>query len=85
MSLSPRHEDAGRPIPDRPYRDSALLYAALAVVILVFSMLTGGDVARAVGVAGGFWVLATAWTWFRFHRRIAARDAAERARGDGET
>jgi hypothetical protein len=83
MSLSPRHESAGRSIPARPYRDSALLYGALAVVIVVISLLTGGDVARAAVVAAVFWVLATGWTWFRFHRRLAARAAAERAR-DGE-
>jgi hypothetical protein len=59
-------------LPKRPYRDSALLYGALAVVVLVFALLTGGGVVRAVVVALAFFVCATAWSWWRFRQRLAA-------------
>jgi len=52
-----------------PYRATALLHAGLAVVILAFAGLTGGDVARAIGFAIGYFVLATGWSWFRLRQR----------------
>ena len=52
-----------------PYRASALFHAGLAVVILVFAGLTGGDLTRAVAFAALYFVAATAWTWFRFRQR----------------
>ena len=58
-------------IPKRPYRDSAVLYALLAVVVLGFALLTGSDLGRALVVAVAFFVLATAWSWWRFNRRLA--------------
>jgi Flp pilus assembly protein TadB len=58
-------------IPKRPYRDSALLYALLALVVLGFAMLTGSDLGRALVIAVAFFVLATAWSWWRFSRRLA--------------
>lgn len=76
MSLSPKHERDGAPIPKHPYRDSALMYGALAVVILLVAMFTDGDVGKAVLVALGFFVAATAWAWFRFRSRIKARAEA---------
>ena len=57
--------------PKRPYRDSALLYAVLAVVVLAFAVLTGSDLGRALVIAVAFFVLATAWSWWRFSRRPA--------------
>jgi hypothetical protein len=60
------------PLPKRPYRDSLVLNLVLGSVILLISWLTGGDLARAFIVAGGFVVLATAWSWWRFRQRIAA-------------
>ena len=52
-----------------PYRASALFHAGLAVVILVFAGLTGGDLTRALAFAALYFVAATAWTWFRFRQR----------------
>jgi hypothetical protein len=52
-----------------PYRAVALLHAGLAVVILVFAGLTGGNLTRAVGFAAAYFVLATGWSWFRFRQR----------------
>ena len=42
----------------------------LALVILGFALLTGGDLARAIAVAVAFFVLATAWSWWRFRQRL---------------
>ena len=76
MTDRSRH-DAGRPLPERPYRDSAILFAVLAAVIVGVTILTGGGVAKAVLVALAFFVLATGWTWWRFRVRIEE----ERRRG----
>jgi hypothetical protein len=59
------------PLPKRPYRDSALLNGALAIVLVVVSWATGGDVARALVVGAVFFAVATAWSWWRFRARIA--------------
>ncbi|MGZ8783891.1 MAG: hypothetical protein ACXWZB_10395 [Gaiellaceae bacterium] len=58
------------PLPNRPYRDSLLLNLVLAIVILVVSWLTGGDVGRALVFAIGFFVISTAWSWWRFRKRL---------------
>jgi hypothetical protein len=55
----------------RPYRASALFHAGLAVVILVFAGLTGGDLSRALAFAALYFVAATGWTWFRFRQRAS--------------
>ena len=52
-----------------PYRAVAMLHGGLAVVILIFAGLTGGDLTRAAGFAAGYFVLATGWSWFRFRQR----------------
>ena len=58
------------PLPKRPYRDSLLMNVVLALVILGFALLTGGDLVRAIAVAVAFFVLATAWSWWRFRQRL---------------
>jgi hypothetical protein len=74
-------------IPRRPYLSSAVLYAILAVVVVVVAWATAGELGRAVIFGGGFFVVATAWSWWRFRRRIqlerleAKRAEAQRARG----
>ena len=65
----PRREPP--PLPARPYRDSLVLNLVLGSIILLLAWVTGGDLARALIVAGGFVVLATAWSWWRFRQRIA--------------
>jgi len=65
-----------RPLPAHPYRDSALVYAAMAVALVVVASLTGGRPVRA-GVAGLiFFLAATAWSWWRFRERLRRRAAA---------
>jgi hypothetical protein len=61
-------------IPDHPYRDSAILYAVLAGVIVAFTAFTGGGLGRGVVVAVAFFVLATGWSWWRFRQRLQERD-----------
>jgi Flp pilus assembly protein TadB len=60
----------------RPYRDSALLYATLGVVVVVIAALTGGKVLWAIVAAVGAFLIATGWTW----RNLRAREAEERRR-----
>jgi Flp pilus assembly protein TadB len=68
--VSSRQTERPRALPLRPYRDSALLFAVLAGVIVLVTLLTGGSLLKAILVAGGFFVLATGWTWWRFRIRI---------------
>jgi len=58
------------PLSKRPYRDGVLLNLVLAGLILVISWLTGGDAGRALIFAIGFFVVSTAWTWWRLRQRI---------------
>ena len=60
-----------RPLPKRPYRDSFVLNLVLAAIILVLAWATGGDLVRALGFAGAYLVVGTAWSWWRFRERIA--------------
>jgi Flp pilus assembly protein TadB len=76
MSPLGRRRPDGRPIPAHPYRDTALLYAAMALVIVVVAAATGGDVLRALLAALAFFVLATGWSWWRFRARIREQEAA---------
>jgi hypothetical protein len=55
----------------RPYRDSALLYGALGLIVVLIAVLTGGRVLWAIVAATGAFVTATGWTW----RNIRAREA----------
>ena len=46
------------------------MYAVLAIVIVVVAKFTNGDVGRAILGAAAFFVVATAWSWWRFRRRV---------------
>ncbi len=70
------------PPPRQPYRAAALFNAGLAVVILIFAAITGGDLMKALLVAVGYFVVATAWTWFRFRQR-ESRPASQSGGSDG--
>ena len=67
MSRRPRELT---PLPQRPYRDSFVLNLVLAGTILLLAWATGGSLGRAVVVAVGFLFVSTAWSWWRFRRRI---------------
>jgi nicotinamide riboside transporter PnuC len=59
------------PVPQRPYRDSVILHLALAVIIVVVAWATGGSLVRALAFAAIFFVVATAWSWWRWSQRLA--------------
>ena len=62
------------PVPNHPYRDSAIFYGVLAAILLGVTYWTGGGMWRAVIVAVGFFVLATAFSWYRFRSKLAERE-----------
>ncbi len=71
----PRGGAGERPLPARPYRDAVVVYGIMAVVLIVIAGVTGGSLVRAVGAGIVFFVLATAWSWWKFRQRIRERDA----------
>jgi Flp pilus assembly protein TadB len=67
-------------LPKRPFRDSAIFNAVLALIVVGVAWFTGGELLRALLIALVFFVLATAWSWWRFRTRIDARREAEAKR-----
>jgi nicotinamide riboside transporter PnuC len=65
-----RRTREARPLPQRPYRDSLVLYLIMGAVIVVVSWATGGELARAFLIAILFVLVATAWSWWRFRQRL---------------
>jgi hypothetical protein len=49
-----------------------LVYGGMAVVIVVFALLTGGGIVRALVIAGAFFVVATLWSWLNWRNRLRA-------------
>jgi hypothetical protein len=66
--------DDEQPPPPHPYRDTALVYAGFAVVIVVVAMLTGGGLLRALVFAGLFWAAATGYGIVSWRRRLRERE-----------
>lgn len=64
------------PLPKHPYRDTALVFGAMALVIPIVAWLTNGNVGQAAVVAALFFVVATGWNWSRYHERQKRQDAA---------
>ena len=60
----------------RPYRDAALAYSGLGVlvIVVVIGLVTGGGLARALVIGVVFFALATGWSWWRFRSRIEHKD-----------
>ena len=65
-----RWEPPSRRLPRRPYRDSVLLYGAMAVLLVVVAAVTGGSIVRALVIGAFFFVAATAWSWKRWRDRL---------------
>ncbi len=66
-----------RLIPAHPYRDTAVVYGVMSVLLVGVAWLTGGDPLRAAVVAVIFFVVATVWSWWTFRGRIKRRDTSE--------
>ena len=54
--------------PRRPFRDSAIFYATLALVVVGFGLLTGKDLVTTLVIAAAFFLLATGYSWWRFRQ-----------------
>lgn len=65
--------NAELPIPKRPYRDSAIFYGVLAAIVVGVALVTGGSLPKALVIAGGFFVVATAWSWWRWKVKLEQR------------
>ena len=66
-----------RAIPKHPYRDTAIVYAGLAGIVVGVTAATGGNVGKAAIVAAVFFVLATAYSWWRWHVRLRREAKAQ--------
>jgi hypothetical protein len=62
------------PLPKRPYRDTVLFHLILASLIVLISWATGGALGRAFVFAALYFVIATAWSWWRFRQRLAKEE-----------
>jgi Flp pilus assembly protein TadB len=66
----------------RPYRDAALAYSGLGILVIVIAYATGSSLLRSVlgGVVAA--VLATGWTWWRLRQREreAEREAEQESK-----
>ncbi len=77
----PRHLRWGlpeAPIPKHPYRDTLLVYGFFALIVVVFGLLTGAPVGKAVAIAVVVWLAASVWGIARWRQRIQ-REEARRA------
>jgi hypothetical protein len=59
-----------RPVPKHPVRDSALVYALMAAVIVGVGVATGGSIGRSLVIAVLFYVAAMAWAVFRWRQKL---------------
>jgi membrane protein DedA with SNARE-associated domain len=74
-------------MPKRPFRDTAIFYGALSVIFVLVVWATGGAVLprwdedqREIGgltIAILFFVVATAYSWWRFRQRMRLEEERE--------
>ncbi len=65
--------DVPEPRTTHPYRDSAIMWGVCAGIIVFVAWVSGGPVGRAVLYAVAFFVVACAWSWWRWHERLRRR------------
>ena len=73
------------PPPAQPYRVAVLFHGALALAILLVALLGDSTVPKALAFAGGYFLLATAWTWFRFRQRASRSPASTGEPSEGNS
>ena len=69
---------AEQPRPQRLFRDSALLYAGMAIVVLTLVFISGGNMAVAIPVALGCFVVATGYAWWKLKQRLEEEQRRQR-------
>lgn len=69
------------PPPKHPYRDTFLVYAGLAVIVVLVAWATGGSLGRALVIAAFFFVVASAWTSWRWSQRLRTEAKREAEKG----
>jgi Zn-dependent protease with chaperone function len=62
-------------VPKRPYRDTILVNGGLAGLIVLVGWVTGGGMRRSVLIAIAFFVVATAWSFRVWRRKLREADA----------
>jgi len=67
-----RWDGTPRTMPRHPYRDSAVFYAVLAGLVVGVTALTDGNMRAALIIAPALFVVATAYSWWRWRRRERA-------------
>jgi 4-amino-4-deoxy-L-arabinose transferase-like glycosyltransferase len=70
-----RWDGTPRTVPRHPYRDSAIVYAVLAGIVVGVTALTGGNMRTALIIAPLLFVVATGYSWWRWRQR--EREEAE--------
>jgi hypothetical protein len=73
-----RWDGPERPVPKRPYRDTALVYAGMAGLVVVVGLVTGGGIVRTLVIAAAFFVVATGWSWRNWRNRLRRREERRR-------
>jgi hypothetical protein len=64
-----RWDGTPRAVPKHPYRDSAIVYAVLAGIVVGVTALTGGNMRAALIIAPLLFVVATGYSWWRWRQR----------------
>jgi Flp pilus assembly protein TadB len=83
MRRGPRRLEWGppdAPTPEHPYRDSLLVYAGLALIIVVVAWATGSSMGHAALIAAVFFGFASAWSMVRWRSRLRSEAAQVRRR-----
>jgi membrane protein implicated in regulation of membrane protease activity len=68
------------PLPKHPFRDSAVFNAVLALIIVGVAWATDGPMTKAIAFAVVFYAAATAWSWWRFRKRLEVEPEGEAPR-----
>ena len=71
------------PPPKHPIRDTLLVYAGFAGVVVLVAWVTGGSLAKALVVAVVFFLLASLWNFWRFREQLRAGAARRRSGANG--
>ena len=70
-----RWDGTPRTTPRHPYRDSAIMYAILAAAVVGVTALTDGNMRAALIIAPVLFVVATGYSWWRWHQRQRHEEA----------